>query len=108
MPTDDVAVLLSVSMTGTITQLVKVAVGRPRPGKSSCVLVYLTYLKDIIDLISRCKPALGSEDPLWGLSTADICTQTVSKILEDGWRSFPSGHSSGMPDTFLLSMSPIL
>ncbi|OJA20800.1 hypothetical protein AZE42_10132 [Rhizopogon vesiculosus] len=69
--------LLSLSMTGTITQLVKITVGRPRP-----------------DLISRCQPVLGSEDPLWGLSTIDICTQTVSHILEDGWRSFPSGHSS--------------
>lgn len=68
---------LSVSMTRTITQLVKVTVGRPRP-----------------DLISRCQPAPGSADPLWGLSTVDICTQTVSMILEDGWRSFPSGHSS--------------
>jgi len=34
MPTDDVAVLLSLSMTGSVTQLVKVTVGRPRPGKS--------------------------------------------------------------------------
>lgn len=68
---------LSLSMTRTITLLVKVTVGRPRP-----------------DLISRCQPATGSGDPLLGLSTADICTQTVSAILEDGWRSFPSGHSS--------------
>lgn len=50
--------LLSVSMTGT-TQLVKVTVGRPRPGKS-CVFVYIAYLKRIIVLISRCQPALGS------------------------------------------------
>ncbi|KAG2131674.1 phosphatidic acid phosphatase type 2/haloperoxidase [Suillus clintonianus] len=69
--------LLSLSMTRTVTHLVKVTVGRPRP-----------------DLISRCQPAIGSEDPLWGLSTVDICTQTVSVILEDGWKSFPSGHSS--------------
>ncbi|KAJ8580806.1 PAP2-domain-containing protein [Rhizopogon salebrosus TDB-379] len=77
MPTDDVAVLLSLSMTGSVTQLVKVTVGRPRP-----------------DLIARCQPAPGSEDPLWGLSTVGICTQTVSYVLEDGWKSFPSGHSS--------------
>ncbi|KAF9221838.1 PAP2-domain-containing protein [Gyrodon lividus] len=68
---------LSITMTGSITQIVKVAVGRPRP-----------------DVISRCLPMPGSEDPLWGLSTADICTQTSKHILEDGWRSFPSGHSS--------------
>ncbi|KAJ8590745.1 acid phosphatase/Vanadium-dependent haloperoxidase [Rhizopogon salebrosus TDB-379] len=71
--------LLSLSMTGSVTQLFKVTVGRPR-----------------LDLIARCQPALGSEDPLWGLSTVDICTQTVSYMLEDGWKSFPSGHSSSL------------
>jgi diacylglycerol diphosphate phosphatase/phosphatidate phosphatase len=69
--------ILSLSMTRAITQIVKVTVGRPRP-----------------DLISRCQPLIDSADPFLGLSTPDICTQTVSKILEDGWRSFPSGHSS--------------
>ena len=64
--------------------------------------VFLAYLKHLIDLIARCQPAPGSEDPLWGLSTVDICTQTVSYILEDGWKSFPSGHSSSMSNTFLL------
>ncbi|KAG2034196.1 phosphatidic acid phosphatase type 2/haloperoxidase [Suillus americanus] len=69
--------ILSLSMTRAITQFVKVTVGRPRP-----------------DLISRCQPVTSSADPFWGLSTADICTQTVPRILEDGWRSFPSGHAS--------------
>src|ERR1700709_57092 len=65
-------------------------------------LRFYLHLKHLIDLIARCQPAPGSEDPLWGLSTVDICTQTVSYILEDGWKSFPSGHSSSMSDTFLL------
>lgn len=69
--------LLSYTITGSITQLLKVAVGRPRP-----------------DVISRCQPIPGSIDPVYGLSTVDICTQTVKHILDDGWRSFPSGHSS--------------
>jgi len=47
-----------------------------------------------IDVIARCQPLADSEDPLWGLSTIDICTQTSERLLEDGWRSFPSGHSS--------------
>ena len=64
--------------------------------------MFYLHLKHLIDLIARCQPALGSEDPLWGLSTVDICTQTVSYILEDGWKSFPSGHSSSMSNTFLL------
>lgn len=69
--------LLSYTITGSITQIVKVTVGRPRP-----------------DVISRCQPIPGSVDPVYGLSTVNICTQTVKYILDDGWRSFPSGHSS--------------
>ncbi|KAH7908222.1 PAP2-domain-containing protein [Hygrophoropsis aurantiaca] len=68
---------LSLALTGSITQTVKVTVGRPRP-----------------DAISRCQPFPGSADPVLGLSTVAICTQTNMAMLEDGWRSFPSGHSS--------------
>ncbi|KAH9900986.1 acid phosphatase/Vanadium-dependent haloperoxidase [Cubamyces lactineus] len=69
--------LLSLSITGGITQFVKITVGRPRP-----------------DLIARCIPKPGAVDPPLGLSTVAICTQTQQHILRDGWRSFPSGHSS--------------
>ncbi|KAI0647104.1 acid phosphatase/Vanadium-dependent haloperoxidase [Trametes meyenii] len=69
--------LLSLSITGGITQFVKITVGRPRP-----------------DLIARCIPIAGSVDPPLGLSTVAICTQTNKYMLQDGWRSFPSGHSS--------------
>ncbi|KAF9235900.1 phosphatidic acid phosphatase type 2/haloperoxidase [Melanogaster broomeanus] len=80
---------LSITIAGSITQLVKVTVGRPRPGES----LYFQPLQPS-DVIARCLPIPGSEDPIWGLSTVDICTQTSKHILEDGWRSFPSGHSS--------------
>ncbi|KAI0831359.1 acid phosphatase/Vanadium-dependent haloperoxidase, partial [Trametes gibbosa] len=69
--------LLSLTITGSITQFVKITVGRPRP-----------------DLIARCIPAPGAVDPQLGLSTVAICTQTVNHTLQDGWKSFPSGHSS--------------
>lgn len=47
------------------------------------------------DLIDRCQPILGSKDgEVYGLSSSDICTQTDNRILKDGFRSFPSGHSS--------------
>ncbi|KAK5201954.1 hypothetical protein LTR16_000883, partial [Cryomyces antarcticus] len=53
-------------------------IGKPRP-----------------DLISRCRPRAGSADPpVFGLSSHSICTQTDNAILKDGFRSFPSGHSS--------------
>ncbi|KAF8522303.1 PAP2-domain-containing protein [Hysterangium stoloniferum] len=71
-------VLLSLAITGSITNIVKVTVGRPRP-----------------DCIDRCQPEAGASDnPVFGLVNATICTQTDNTILKDGFRSFPSGHSS--------------
>lgn len=75
--TSYLGLVLGLAITGVITQITKITVGRPRP-----------------DVISRCKPIAGSIDPPWGLSSAEICTQTDMFILNDGWRSFPSGHSS--------------
>jgi diacylglycerol diphosphate phosphatase/phosphatidate phosphatase len=50
-------------------------VGRPRP-----------------DLLARCVPI--SSTPRDKLVTIAVCTQTHHHTLHDGWRSFPSGHSS--------------
>jgi hypothetical protein len=61
-----------------VSQVVKVLVGRPRP-----------------DLIARCMPRLGATNsPVFGLVTSAICTQTNKFIMRDGFRSFPSAHSS--------------
>ncbi|KAL8932256.1 MAG: hypothetical protein Q9211_006426, partial [Gyalolechia sp. 1 TL-2023] len=70
--------LLSQGTAFVITGALKNATGKPRP-----------------DLIDRCQPLAGSADaPVYGLSNYTICTQTDNKILKDGFRSFPSGHSS--------------
>ncbi|WVR08506.1 hypothetical protein IAU60_005561 [Kwoniella sp. DSM 27419] len=70
--------VMSYTMTGVVTQVIKMSVGRPRP-----------------DLIARCMPAPGSVDhPVFGLSTVKICTNTNLLVLNDGFKSFPSGHSS--------------
>ncbi|KAF2736894.1 PAP2-domain-containing protein [Polyplosphaeria fusca] len=66
---------ISLILTLFITDLVKNAVGRPRP-----------------DLIARCKPEPGTPDHT--LVTFEVCTEKDHHILHDGWRSFPSGHSS--------------
>lgn len=69
---------MSFTMTGVITQAIKLMVGRPRP-----------------DLIARCQPPAGAHDAaVYGLSTWKICTQKNFYILNDGFKSFPSGHSS--------------
>lgn len=70
--------LLSSGAAFVITGALKNATGKPRP-----------------DLIDRCQPRPGSEDPpVFGLSDSTICTQANHAILKDGFRSFPSGHSS--------------
>ncbi|KAJ5223888.1 hypothetical protein N7468_008430 [Penicillium chermesinum] len=67
--------LVSLMLTTFVTDIIKNAVGRPRP-----------------DLLSRCKPARGT--PNDQLVSWTVCTETRLHILQEGWRSFPSGHSS--------------
>lgn len=79
---------LSLSAAFLITDGMKNLFGKPRP-----------------DLLSRCKPDLanianyavgGFSDTQEGflLVTAAICTNTDKSIMDDAFRSFPSGHSS--------------
>ncbi|WFD27698.1 hypothetical protein MNAN1_002702 [Malassezia nana] len=75
--------LFTLSLTGCVTELFKKLVGRPRP-----------------DFLDRCKPDLMSILPdekhlFSSLFTYEICTtDTRSSLLKDGFKSFPSGHSS--------------
>lgn len=74
--------LLTLSLTGALTNLLKSWVGRPRP-----------------DLLDRCKPhTVPVLDPhVYHSEYVDdsICTvPRHSFVLDDGFRSFPSGHSS--------------
>lgn len=66
---------IALILTSFLTDTIKNTVGRPRP-----------------DLIARCKPAPGT--PVNTLVSIDVCTETRHHVLHDGWRSFPSGHSS--------------
>ncbi|KAJ8110282.1 hypothetical protein ONZ43_g5911 [Nemania bipapillata] len=66
---------IALILTSFLTDIIKNAVGRPRP-----------------DLIARCKPASSTKPDT--LVTFDVCTETDHHTLHDGWRSFPSGHSS--------------
>ncbi|KAF2003288.1 PAP2 domain-containing protein [Amniculicola lignicola CBS 123094] len=80
---------LSLAVAFMITQGMKLLFGKPRP-----------------DLLSRCRPDMSrissasvssaglDFNPLWVLVTAEICTNTDTDILHDGFKSFPSGHAS--------------
>lgn len=67
--------IISLTLTSFVTDIIKNAVGRPRP-----------------DLISRCKPTPGTS--LTDILTIDVCSNPHDHVLNDGWKSFPSGHSS--------------
>ncbi|ERF70227.1 hypothetical protein EPUS_00415 [Endocarpon pusillum Z07020] len=81
--------LLSEGAAFVITGSLKNLCGKPRP-----------------DLIARCQPFEGAVDPpVFGLSNSTICTQTDKAIMADGFRSFPSGHSSSaFAGLFYLSL----
>ncbi|KAL8786633.1 MAG: hypothetical protein Q9213_002662 [Squamulea squamosa] len=89
--------LISLILTSFITDVIKNAVGRPRP-----------------DLLARCKPAKGT--PAQQLVTIDVCTEKDHHVLHDGWRSFPSGHTGQLhvflprTDLFrvLLALAPLI
>jgi membrane-associated phospholipid phosphatase len=73
---------LSLALAFLFTNGSKNLFGKPRP-----------------DLLSRCQPDLRNVEPYrvgFGdrLVSWTICQQTDKSILDDGFRSFPSGHSS--------------
>jgi len=65
---------VSIILTCFVTDVLKDAVGRPRP-----------------DFLARCVPKVTTSPE--DLVTIDVCTAS-GHVLQDGWRSFPSGHSS--------------
>ncbi|KAI5481815.1 hypothetical protein MNV49_000092 [Pseudohyphozyma bogoriensis] len=70
--------LLAVCITTSITEMIKISVGRPRP-----------------DMLDRCQPIAGAANASpYGLATIAVCAVQTGKIIDDGFKSFPSGHSS--------------
>lgn len=65
---------ISIILSCFVTDVLKDAVGRPRP-----------------DFLARCEPKITASPE--DLVTIDVCTAS-GHVLQDGWRSFPSGHSS--------------
>ncbi|KAF2686483.1 PAP2 domain-containing protein [Lentithecium fluviatile CBS 122367] len=80
---------LALATAFMITQGMKLLFGKPRP-----------------DLLSRCQPDMSrlqetavntigeSFDRAWVLVTSDVCQNQDDDILQDGFKSFPSGHAS--------------
>lgn len=73
---------LTYCFTGMVTNIIKINAGRPRP-----------------DLLDRCRPSIGVQTLDTGnhssLVDASVCTTPLdSSLISDGFKSFPSGHSS--------------
>ncbi|EQL31680.1 hypothetical protein, variant [Blastomyces dermatitidis ATCC 26199] len=81
--------LLAQASAFVITAALKNAVGKPRP-----------------DIIDRCRPKGVDKLGPYDLVTYDMCDSQLSHdILKDGYRSFPSGHSSSsFAGLFYLSL----
>lgn len=82
--------LLAQGSAFVITGSLKNLIGKPRP-----------------DIIARCKPDQALVEALaqFTLATKALCTETDSHIMQDGFRSFPSGHSSSsFAGLFYLSL----
>ncbi|KAK8843500.1 hypothetical protein IAR55_007160 [Kwoniella newhampshirensis] len=70
--------ILALGLTATFTNIIKITAGRPRP-----------------DLFARCILPEGlTTNPVHGLTSWTVCTQIDDGRLQEGFRSFPSGHSS--------------
>lgn len=74
---------LTYCFTETVTNIIKLNAGRPRP-----------------DLLDRCRPSIGAQTLSSNtyhstLVDASVCTTPLdSSLISDGFKSFPSGHSS--------------
>ncbi|KAG0349138.1 hypothetical protein BG005_011128 [Podila minutissima] len=77
--------MLTQSLVMIVTDSIKIAVGRPRPD-------FLDRCLSIYDNDAAGTPVGPLTDPINMLSTSAICTR--QDLLRDGFKSFPSGHSS--------------
>ncbi|KAG2179928.1 hypothetical protein INT43_003715 [Umbelopsis isabellina] len=70
--------LVSVSFTLMLTEIMKLTVGAHRP-----------------DFLAVCAPKAGAVDPALALSNVSVCTRPMNDyLLKDAFKSFPSGHTS--------------
>ncbi|CAI5760815.1 unnamed protein product [Candida verbasci] len=68
-------------------------------GAQATQLMTVVLLKNITglprpDMIERCEPFFTDVIPLTQLSTVEVCTQENWNLVQEGFRTFPSGHSS--------------
>jgi len=80
---------LSLALTFTITQGMKIAIGKPRPN-------FLARCHPDLDLLGAFQVGRYSPDMprQWALVTSEVCNPRDDDTLQEGFKSFPSGHAS--------------
>ena len=80
---------LSLAVAFFVTQAGKLMFGKPRPS------LLARCQPDLTDIAKYVVGGYGQDiSARWTLVSAKICTQTNASTLNDGFKSFPSGHSS--------------
>jgi len=80
---------LSFALAFMITQGIKNLIGKPRPDLLG------RCMPDVNDIAAHVVGGYGQDvAQSWALVSSSICTQTDPKVLNEGFRSFLSGHSS--------------
>lgn len=80
---------LSVATAFFVTQALKNLFGKPRP---NCIAA---CAPDLSRIVEHTVGGYGQTlDDRWSLVSAGICTNPDNKIVNDAFRSFPSGHST--------------
>ena len=80
---------MSIAITFFVVQGIKNLVGKPRPN------LLARCDPDLDNIASHVVGGMGRDISVrWTLVTSSICRQQDQMVLNDGFRSFPSGHSS--------------
>lgn len=86
---------------------VKNLIGKPRPDMLARCIPDLTNISQ--HAVGGFGDALGDfGNAGWMLVDQKICTQTNQSHLKDGFRSFPSGHSSSKQSFLPMRESPLI
>ncbi|ORX80732.1 PAP2-domain-containing protein [Anaeromyces robustus] len=93
------AILTSIGITLDITEFTKALFGRFRPDFLSRCQINAEKVNEILSTTYLVDGLPLAQDRLFDIS---ICSNPDTKILDEGRRSFPSGHSSNTCSTFIL------
>jgi hypothetical protein len=53
-------------------------------------------------MLARCQPPTNTQTPAESLLNISVCTTPYDSTFQDGFKSFPSGHSSCMYETIVF------